>query len=292
MARQSSSSRTAVQANLTIDQLQRAIPKLKRRIADVESFAPELVPESNPSAVTLPLETAIKDTLMQIFGAETVDYQRYQSASSFDWPINIYEPTPIWEIRDSLKEEKERSLALLRAALRSIEEQIQDAGVTTQDAIAPTRSHNSTNNRRVFIVHGHDEGPREAIARFLEKLGFTPVILHEQANRGATIIEKFEKNADVGFAIILLTPDDVGSPKAGALQPRARQNVILELGYFVGRLGRDRVCALKSGDLEIPSDILGVVWSTIDASGGWKSALGKELQAAGYEVDWNKVMRN
>lgn len=145
-------------------------------------------------------------------------------------------------------------------------------------------------SRKVFIVHGHDEGAREAVARFLERIGFEAIILHEQANQGRTVIEKVIAHGDVGFAVVLLTPDDEGCKKGGSLSPRPRQNVILELGYFIGRLGRERVCALKRDDLEIPSDFGGVVYETFDATGGWKQALGRELQNAGFEIDWNKVM--
>ena len=115
-------------------------------------------------------------------------------------------------------------------------------------------------SNRIFIVHGHDGEARETVARFLEKLGFEPVILHEQANRGRTIIEKVEVNSDVGFAVILLTPDDEGCARGGVPEPRVRQNVLLELGYFIGLLGRDRVCALMRGEITIPSDFAGVVW--------------------------------
>lgn len=145
--------------------------------------------------------------------------------------------------------------------------------------------------RKVFVVHGHDEGAREAVARFLEKLGFEAIILHEQANQGRTIIEKIEVHGDVGFAVVLLTPDDVGGIRDGEAKPRARQNVILELGYFIGRLGRSRVCALRRGDMELPSDFGGVVYESYDAGGSWKTALGKELSGAGFEIDWNVVMR-
>jgi hypothetical protein len=143
--------------------------------------------------------------------------------------------------------------------------------------------------RKAFVVHGHDEGAREAVARFLERIGFEAIILHEQANQGLTVIEKIEAHGDVGFAVVLLTPDDVGGAKDGVPQPRARQNVVLELGYFVGRLGRSRVCALKRGEVEIPSDFGGVVYEPFDASGGWKLALGRQLKAAGFDIDWNKV---
>lgn len=146
-------------------------------------------------------------------------------------------------------------------------------------------------SKKVFIVHGHDDGARETAARFLERIGFEAVILHEQANRGRTVIEKVIANSDVGFAVVLLTPDDEGRVKGGTLEPRTRQNVLLELGYFIGHLGRDKVCALKKGDVEIPSDFAGVVWEVMDSNDGWKRLLARELEAAGYTVDWNKVMR-
>lgn len=145
---------------------------------------------------------------------------------------------------------------------------------------------------KVFVVHGHDEGAREAVARFIQALGFQPIILHERANEGRTVIEKVEAHGDVGFAVVLLTPDDEGCEKGGTPGPRARQNVVLELGYFIGRLGRKRVCALKRGELEIPSDFGGVVYEPFDTSGGWKQKLGRELEAVGYEIDWNTVMRS
>ena len=146
-------------------------------------------------------------------------------------------------------------------------------------------------SNKVFIVHGQDVSARNAVARFLDGVGFQSVILHEQTNRGLTVIEKVEANSDVGFAVVLLTPDDVGSLKDGNPEPRPRQNVVLELGYFIGKLGRSKVCALKRGDMEIPSELAGVVWEVMDDNGAWKQALARELKAAGHVVDWNKVMR-
>ena len=145
--------------------------------------------------------------------------------------------------------------------------------------------------RKVFIVHGHDSAARESVARFVEKIGFQAVILAEQANQGRTIIEKVEAHGDVGFAVVLLTPDDQGCVKGGTLQPRPRQNVLLELGYFLGRLGRANVCALATvSTMELPTDFAGVVWEPFDPSGGWKAALARELRAAGFEVDLNKAL--
>jgi hypothetical protein len=149
----------------------------------------------------------------------------------------------------------------------------------------------SPKSNKVFVVHGHDVAARESVARFLEKIGIDVVILHEQANQGRTIIEKIVANSDVGFAVVLLTPDDEGRSVGGDnFEPRARQNVLLELGYFIAKLGRENVCTLKKGRLDIPSDFAGVVWSAMDDNNGWKTELAKELKAAEYPIDWNKVM--
>lgn len=136
-------------------------------------------------------------------------------------------------------------------------------------------------------MHGHDDGPKEAVARYLEKIGFDPIILHEQASRGMTVQEKLVANSDVSFAVVLLTPDDIGRAlRETTERPRARQNVWLELGYFIGLLGREHVLALKKGDVEIPSDYVGVVYTDLDPAGAWKGVLAKELEAIGHEIDW------
>nr|WP_315384358.1 nucleotide-binding protein [uncultured Sphingomonas sp.] len=145
---------------------------------------------------------------------------------------------------------------------------------------------------KVFVVHGRDNGTKETIARFLEQQGLQPVILHEQPSKGMTIPEKLIANSDVGFAVVLLTPDDVGRARNDTEdKPRARQNVILELGYFVGRLGRQKVCALLKDTVELPSDYVGVVYLPWDDAGAWKMELAKEMHAAGYDIDFNRVIK-
>ena len=146
-------------------------------------------------------------------------------------------------------------------------------------------------SNRVFIVHGHDKAAKESVARLLEKLILVPIILHEQPNQGRTVIEKFEDYSDVGFAVVLLTPDDVGAAKSEVenLKPRARQNVIFELGFFIGKLGRARVCALHKSNVEILSDFSGVVWIPLDEAGAWRLKLSRELKAAGLNIDLNNL---
>lgn len=146
---------------------------------------------------------------------------------------------------------------------------------------------------KVFVVHGQNGATLHETARFLERLEQEVMILREQPNQGRTIIEKFEDYSDVGFAVVLLTPDDHGgeaSKPHSEQKPRARQNVIFELGYFIGQLGRKRVCALYAPGVEIPSDYSGVFYIELDKGGGWKISLAKEMKAAGLPVDLNKAV--
>ena len=139
----------------------------------------------------------------------------------------------------------------------------------------------------IFIVHGRDEGHKEAVARLVQDLtNRRPVILHEQASGGDTIIEKLERaTSTAAFAIVIATGDDVGRFKeANDDRPRARQNVVLELGYFFGLLGRRNVLLLFEPDVERPSDTDGIVHVELDSSRGWRIALANELENEGFTV--------
>jgi predicted nucleotide-binding protein len=144
---------------------------------------------------------------------------------------------------------------------------------------------------RVFVVHGHDEISKAEVSRFLEKLGLEAVVLHEKSNRGKTIIEKIEAHSDVSFAVVLMTPDDIAYSKKNprSRKSRARQNVILELGYFVAKLGRERVAALKEGSVEEPSDFSGVIYIQLGGD-SWKTKLAKELKDAGLSINTDKLL--
>lgn len=144
-------------------------------------------------------------------------------------------------------------------------------------------------SRKIFIVHGHDEAAKQQVARLLERLQLEPIILHEKPNKGRTIIEKIEQHADVAFAVVLLTPDDIGgtAQQSQELKKRARQNVIFELGYFYAKLGRDKACALYKPGVELPSDMSGILYEKMDDAGRWELELAKEISAAGITVDLN-----
>jgi predicted nucleotide-binding protein len=160
------------------------------------------------------------------------------------------------------------------------------ARVGAGSSSAGQASTNSEIPAAIFLVHGRDTGSKYEVARWLEQsVSADVVILDEQANRGQTIIEKFQAHADAAkFAVVLLTSDDVGGVHGGDLRPRARQNVIFELGYFYGKLGRERVAVLNDG-VEEPSDFLGSGY--ISFSGNWKDLLGRELRAAGFDLRAN-----
>jgi predicted nucleotide-binding protein len=178
-------------------------------------------------------------------------------------------------------------LGVIKAAIAIAErklsgEALSSTGLEKKEPKAPSA---------LFVVHGHDQVLLQQAARFVEKLGIKAIILSEEPGKGQTIIEKLESYADVPFAIVLFTPDDLGrGAKEKELRPRARQNVVLELGFFVGKLGRSNVLALYDESVELPSDYRGVEYVRIDAEGAWKLRLAKELKAAGFTVDMNKAL--
>lgn len=276
---------TASKPQMTRQSIERGIDRLQDRISELEAFEVNTVRNGNTPELK-GLEVAIRDTLSRCFGENTSNYNHFEGAAHLTYYPRIWgETSP--DYIEPIRKHINTAVALLAQAQRTLREDLAD--IEHESERAPLSAAPEVLSRRVFVVHGHDDGSREMVARFLEKIGFEAVILHEQANQGRTVIEKVEAHGDVGFAVVLLTPDDEGCVRGGTPGPRARQNVILELGYFIGRLGRGKVCALKRGTLEIPSDYAGVVYESME--GNWQQALGRELQEAGHEVDWNKVMR-
>ena len=162
--------------------------------------------------------------------------------------------------------------------------------------LSPPKSNNIVNNQvrsnKIFVVHGHDNEMKLAVVQTLQKLDLDPIILHEKPNSGRTLIEKISDYAHVSFAVVLLSPDDLAYPEEKTPDEskyRAEQNVIFELGYFLGRLGRQNVIAIyrKKKDFEIPNDYNGVLW--IEYKSGWYFKLINELQASNFDVDANKL---
>jgi predicted nucleotide-binding protein len=147
--------------------------------------------------------------------------------------------------------------------------------------------------RSVFVVHGHDGSLLAEVDALLLRVGLNPIVLKSVPSAGKTIIEKIEQYSAVQFAVCLLTPDDEGRAMRDGheLRPRARQNVVLELGYFLGRLGRERVHVLYRGGVELPSDYHGVVYTATDMpNSDWRIELCKEMRIAGLPVDVGAIV--
>lgn len=219
-----------------------------------------------------------------------------------DFIISIYgEQSAPWRVfsrfnRDKLDgnyqntfdKQKNIIVSALSACLR-----ITPKNTKEPEEIINTLNNNSDLNlKQVFIVHGHNEEVKIKVARFIEKLGFEPIILHEQASSGSTIIEKIEEYSNVGFGIVLYTPCDIGGKQTDSpeLKSRARQNVVFEHGYLIGKIGRNNVCALVQGEIETPNDISGVVYVSMDKADAWHIQIARELKHSGYNVDMNKII--
>jgi predicted nucleotide-binding protein len=223
--------------------------------------------------------------LKQVFNISENNYmESYRDAGyTFLGQIGVVNNNPI-QTDKNLIEYKLKDLRSLVAKSELIKSAILKEPVSTINT-------KPISTLEVFIVHGHDELAKTKTARFIEKLGLKPIILHEQTSSGKTIIEKIEEYSNVGFGIVLYTPCDKGyeNGNENKLQSRARQNVVFEHGYLIGKIGRQNVCALVKGDLEIPNDISGVVFVKMDEEEAWHFKIAKELKSSGYEIDMNKL---
>lgn len=253
--------------------------KLKGIIDEIDALINHNVRASAPAFEAW--HTKAERFLISKFGSKSLEHKKF-STTHFS-PL-------LWGYK-SEEEEVRESIHWCAEGLRSCKAVF---SVYLEDMIEPEQERANESiiscplsMEKIFIVHGHDGELKQTVARVIEKQGIEAIILAEQANRGRTIIEKFEDYADVGSAICLFTSDDLGrAKKATDDQPRARQNVVLETGYFMGKLGRDHVVLLADSGVEMPSDLSGVVYTN---TGDWKVELLKELKAMGYIVDFNKL---
>jgi len=273
--------------DFTLEEIDYGIHKLKKRIEEVNNLDPNKIPYNDARIENEQLN--IRETIRDVFGPNSPEFNRYGHHEI--WHGSIYMGMTDYECQHCFAQGIPQTVTILEGLLGRLKEKKEDLAFKVKNQV-PSQKLPSGSTRRVFLVHGHDEGAKQTVARFLEHLDLQPIILHEQPSEGKTIIEKFEKNADVEFAVVLLTPDDLCSLKSHPknMRPRARQNVILELGYFIGRLTRQRVCALCKNDIELPSDYHGVVYVSMDESEGWKLQLAKEIKQSGLDIDMNRVI--
>ena len=257
------------------------------RLRDLQGEIVSLESKSYPSPSFDKWRRDVRVAIVNIFDASSIHLADFDDIR-FNLRVSSHRTT-----REDDQKAYENGLMKARAILASMIEEIQIYWSDSNEAVGGPQSSpvgESLPKNEVFVIHGHDHGTKETLARFLQDLDIDPIILHEQPNQGRTIIEKFEQYARTSYAVALLTPDDVGGADADNLRPRARQNVILEMGFFWGSLGRGRVAALMKDNLEIPSDYDGVVYIALDENDGWQLKLARELKAAGFEIDADKLL--
>jgi len=223
-------------------------------------------------------QTRVQSIVVKLFGNDSAHNTAMKTALA----VQVKENGP-----DKFEQCRNYIIGTLQTSVDTLKNDVFNE-LRTESAEAPGNLSN-----KVFVVHGHDDAAKSALEVFLRELGLEPVVLHRQADQGQTIIEKFEKHADVGYAFILLTPDEVAYLKKDELidektrpkERRARPNVIFEFGYFVGKLGRSHVCCLHTGNVTLPTDISGMIYKSYSNSIE-EVAYGiiKDLKASGYKL--------
>lgn len=274
------------------NEIDNAVKQLQRRIDELQNLKDDNVDFQDPRVDTT--EGNVQQTIQRVFGSESPEYRDHQyfslpcAQTIFLLGNSMLPSDGDAQAQAGFLENIDKSIGMLQGLIARINEQREDliAEEMPLETIKPK-------SEKIFLVHGRDDRAKLEVQHFLNKITLTPVtILHEQPNQGRTIIEKFEHHAqEAGVAVVLLTGDDVGSLKGeetNGLRPRARQNVILELGYFMGALRRHRIIALYEEGIEKPSDYDGVLY--VSLSGDWKMTLARELRSCGLSVDMNKAI--
>jgi predicted nucleotide-binding protein len=221
--------------------------------------------------------------------------RRVEQLAHASTPDPVHSTVELDLVRERAEESNDTAAAMING-LKSIEQRLAVmesllAEPTAEPATGPIRS------RRVFVVHGHDDGLKHQLARMLSELEFEVVILQEVADSGRTLLDKLRSEIDdIGFVFVLFTADDTGASKIepDVIADRPRQNVVYEHGLFSGLLEPSRVCAIQRGEMELPSDLYGLVVKRIPDGAGLEAIqfdLLQELVRAGYDVDANQLMR-
>lgn len=276
---------TPVETPPTITPAQ-AIPLLEEQLARLKTIHGKQPIDSTTKTAW---ESFIRELLIKSFGSGSKNIHDILYANGGPLRMGMSQR----EIEQNRANKMFNQIALLEGCIEQLkmEAKLQEgAAIASTPTPGPGQEPRFQDNTKVFVVHGHNENVRDKVAGLISTLDLEPIILHEKANQGQTLVEKFLRHANVGFAVIVMTADDTGKADTEeAPHPRARQNVVFEWGYFVGKLGRERVCALYEQGIELPSDLHGIVYIPLDTTGHWRLSLLKELKAAGYRVDANKL---
>ena len=264
--------------------------KLKRVCEEVDPLLAKCVTAESPEFKAWQVKA--ENILTKCYGMESRELYRFRNIIFYPRYAYATQSDEVNLCAEGLKEAK----AYFEVYLEEIEDNCaenvsSDVSGISGEAKFVEKKVNSTRKKKVFIVHGHNDALKQEVARIIEKQGIEAVILSEQANQGKTIIEKIEENADVDAAICLFTGDDYGRAKGTEVEEnklRARQNVVFEAGYFMGKLGRKNVIIVADKNLELPSDMQGVVYTD---AGNWKTEVLQGLDKLGYVIDFNKLFK-
>ena len=226
-------------------------------------------------------------SLNRALGNDAVDESRLRRIYELMWPafearLSVAAQAPALENAPKTRPADKQLDIALQEVIRGL-----SPHATGEEPSASARA------PRVFVIHGHNIAARETVARFIELLGSSVIILNEQPSQGRTIIEKFESLSNVDYAVAIMSADDVAATKYASnshMRSRARQNVVFELGFFAAKLGRSRIAVLYEVGVELPSDFSGIVYIPIDDGGAWKFSLARELIVAGLPIDLNRAL--
>lgn len=225
----------------------------------------------------------VKEFLKQSFNHPDNEYLNDFSLSGI--------PVIVTSGGDYVKEERDELKSKVQY-LEALKEMLQIIPTAAIKENTPSDRLQTTNSKKVFIVHGHNHALRNEVELLVKQLDFEPIVLFKEPNLGDTVIEKlFRKMDDASFAIVLYTKCDEGKAvEEDHLKPRARQNVVFEHGLMCGLIGRKRVVALVEDGVEIPSDLSGIIYIRIDEAKRWQFDVAREMKAAGLDVDLNKLL--
>ena len=262
---------------------QRALARLK----GLEEQAKQMIAGARDAPQLATWRQDVQGILNRFYGGGSLEIEQFNQIRFAPFMFTSGTPNSVFD--EARRDGLQHAEAFICSRIRDLEEVIADSSVQDQDASVYPHSERK-DLRKVFVVHGHDHGGKEAVARYLGKLGLEPIVLHEQPDEGRTIIEKFEHYSDVACAVVILSPDDVVAAvnNPASQEKRARQNVIFEMGFFIGRLGRNLTFALLQDGVSKPSDIDGVLYIPMSTD-MWRLTLARELKSAGLDVDANKA---
>lgn len=250
----------------------------------------EIIQRNFPTEV-IPKESILDDTgAGDVFAAGYIASRVLPSLKNRDIRVGV--ELGLQMVRNKLLDAGDRQFLTFPAALRTVTSRIHDSEERIDMTMTPKKRPESVDSRhKVFIVHGKNDQAKSEVALLIQNLGLQYVVLADEPGQGQGIMEKLERFTGVDYVVAILTADDIGAPKSNPkdLKPRARQNVIFELGFFVAALGRKYHAVLYENGVELPSDYTGINYIPLDPNGAWKTRLAREIQAVGFDVDFTNI---